>query len=386
LEKIVGGGTPSKSNPDYWGGDIPWASVKDIKVDASVLECTEDFITEAGLKNSAANLVPIGTLIISTRMGLGRVVRTKIDTAINQDLKALIPKPELDSDYLLLFLRSKAKELIAKGAGATVSGIKLEQLKSLEIPVPPIEEQKRIVAKIEKQFAKIDEAARLRAESLTLTDQLLPAALHEIFSGPESKGWKEKTLGELAIEIKSGFACGKSNEVSKGVVHLRTHNVDLSGELNLDKIVQIPKDLVDVKAFGLRKGDVIFNNTNSAELVGKSIIIREDLPYAFSNHLTRIRIDVDAVLPEWMLTILQKYWREKIFETMCTRWVGQAGINQTQLKKLKIPLPPPAEQKNIVKKLNALSEKARKLKELQSIQAADLKALKQSILHEAFKV
>ncbi len=386
LEKIVGGGTPSKSNPAYWDGDIPWASVKDIKEGESTLECTEDLITEAGLKNSAANLIPAGTLIISTRMGLGRVVRTKIDTAINQDLKALFPKRELDADYLLLFLRSKAKELIEKGSGATVSGIKLEQLREIEIPVPPVAEQRRIVAKLEGQFAKIDEAARLRAESIEATDQLLPAALHEIFSSAESKGWKEKSIDEIALEIKSGFACGKSNGVDDGIVHLRTHNVDLSGELNMDKVVRIPPRFVDTKVFSLRKDDIVFNNTNSRELVGKTIIIRDDLPYAFSNHLTRIRLNTGIVLPEWVLQMFQLYWRDKIFEKMCTKWIGQAGINQTTLKKIKIPLPPIAEQKKIVKKLDALSEKVRALRELQLAQSADLKALKQSILHEAFRV
>ena len=288
---------------------------------------------------------------------------------------------QVDIDYLFYFFKSAHLPRLAVGVKP---GINRNRVYELEIPLPPVEEQRRIVEKIEKQFAKIDEAMRLRTESQTIAAQLLPAALQEFLFQPESKGWKEGSLGDFAFEIKSGFACGKSNEVPKGVIHLRTHNIDLSGELNLDKVVRIPKVLVDTKSFGLEKGDIIFNNTNSAELVGKTIIIREDVPYAFSNHLTRIRLAAEVVMPEWLLLIFRKYWREKVFEKMCTRWVGQAGINQSTLRKIKIPLPPLAEQKAIVKKLDVLAEKARALQALQSSQLADLKALKQSILHEAF--
>ena len=90
---IVGGGTPSKDVAEYWGGDIPWASVKDFS--GSRLSRTQDYITQEAIKASATNLIPAGTLITPTRMALGRVAVFDCNVAINQDLKAIFPKPTL---------------------------------------------------------------------------------------------------------------------------------------------------------------------------------------------------------------------------------------------------------------------------------------------------
>ena len=182
-EKIIGGGTPSKSNPSYWNGSIPWASVKDIKEGKSELLATRDFISEEGLKNSSANLIPAGTLIISTRMGLGRIVKTKIDTAINQDLKAIFPKKEIDSDFLLLCLKNKAQEIIDAGGGTTVSGIRLDYLRSIEIPLPSLEEQKQIVNILNEKFTAIDGFKKIIKEQIADADELKKSYLNEAFAG-----------------------------------------------------------------------------------------------------------------------------------------------------------------------------------------------------------
>lgn len=382
--EIITGGTPKTSIKDFYGDEFLWAGPSDLDQGVFVVD-TNKKLSKKGFRESGIRIIPKDSVMMSCIGYIGKIGIAQDEMATNQQINTFVPNHEiLDSKYLYYSLISKTKEFRAGSSQTTLPIINKTKCANIEISLPPVGEQKKIVAKIEKQFAKIDGVARLRAESEAATAALLPAALHEIFSQSESKEWGEKTIEELALEIKSGFACSKSNEISDGVVHLRTHNVDLSGELNLDKIVRIPEKFVDTEVFTLRRGDVIFNNTNSRELVGKTIVIRDDLPYAFSNHLTRIRLNTSIVIPEWILQIFQLYWRDKVFEKMCTKWIGQAGINQTALKKIKIPLPPLAEQKKIVKKLDALSEKVRALQELQSAQAADLKALKQSILHEAF--
>lgn len=383
--EIVGGGTPSTGISTYWEGDIVWVTPKDLgQLSSGEISDTVKKITPQGMGKSSAKLLPVGSVILSSRAPIGYLAINTVPMATNQGCRSFVCGPDIFNKYLYYFLIKSRDYLQTLGSGSTFLEVSGSRLKEIEIPMPSVGEQRKIVVRIEKQFTKIDEAARLRAESQEAVAALLPAFLHEIISTTEAKEWGEKSLGDIALGVKSGFACGKYNEVSDGVVHLRTHNVDLSGELNLDKIVRIPAKFVDTEVFNLRKGDVVFNNTNSAELVGKSIIIREDLPYAFSNHLTRIRPRTDAVLSEWLLQTLHLYWRDKVFEKMCKKWIGQAGINQTALKQIKIPLPPLAEQKEIVKKLDALSEKVRVLQALQSQQAADLKALKQSILYEAF--
>ena len=149
-EKIIGGGTPSKGCADYWNGDIPWASVKDLKGD--VLSNTKDHITQAGLDNSSSKLIQKGTIIICVRMGLGKISINSIDIAINQDLKAIFIKENIiDKKYFFFFYKS----LSIKGSGSTVMGIKTKDLLSIPIPIPPLDEQRRIVAKLNKLLSSV---------------------------------------------------------------------------------------------------------------------------------------------------------------------------------------------------------------------------------------
>ncbi len=141
---IFGGGTPSKKVPEYWNGNIPWASVKDLK--STTLNSTEDSITKLGLENSASKLVNAGTIIIATRMAVGKAVISEIDVAINQDLKAVVCNENIDLKYLYYFLNASENKFEELSSGATVKGIKLEHILDLKIPLPPLTEQKHIAA------------------------------------------------------------------------------------------------------------------------------------------------------------------------------------------------------------------------------------------------
>ena len=141
----IGGGTPSKSNPSYWNGNISWASVKDLAMDSLNLKNTFDKISELGLCNSTSNLIPSGTIVICTRMGLGKIVISDIDVAINQDLRALIFSNFIFKKYFVYFY----KTLKFNGQGLTVKGITLDEIYNTLFPLPPLPEQKRIVEKIE---------------------------------------------------------------------------------------------------------------------------------------------------------------------------------------------------------------------------------------------
>ena len=151
---FIGGGTPSKRNSEYWNGNINWASVKDVKGD--YLFDTIDKITEEGLKNSSANLCEINDLILVTRMAPGTTIISKIVTAINQDLK--IVKSDLSTKFLHYFFYNIKQEVEMKSVGTTVNGIKVEILNEFKIAVPPLDEQQRIVERIESLFTKLDKA------------------------------------------------------------------------------------------------------------------------------------------------------------------------------------------------------------------------------------
>jgi type I restriction enzyme S subunit len=156
LTAIIGGGTPSRDNPSLWGGPIPWLTVKDMR--GRRPSQAQEYITEKAVNESATNIIPPDTVITATRVGLGKVVRVPFAAAINQDLKGLVVGPDLDKSYLEYWLVSIASFLESIGSGTTVKGIRLETLRQLPIPLAPLEEQREIVAEIEKQFSRLDEA------------------------------------------------------------------------------------------------------------------------------------------------------------------------------------------------------------------------------------
>ncbi len=216
ITKIIGGGTPSKSNPSYWNGSLPWASVKDLSDNKHYLDSTEDFITEEGLQNSASNLISKGTVVLPTRMGLGRVVKTKIDTTINQDLKALIPNEKITNDFLLCSLVFAGNKLRKLGTVATVMGIRIEDLKSIEIDLPDLSTQS-CIASVLSAYDDLIENNEKRIKALEEMAQLLYTEWfvkfkfpgHEkvkmVDSGTEygliPEGWEVKTLKDVGKAV-----------------------------------------------------------------------------------------------------------------------------------------------------------------------------------------
>ena len=177
LSKIVGGGTPSRSISEYWNGEIPWASVKDFT--KARRSSTKEYITQDGLKNSSSNLIPKNTLIIPTRMGLGRVIEFDVDVAINQDLKALFPKNNLLNDFLNCWLQSIAKKIKDQGTGSTVKGIRLDLLKSFLMVLPSLSEQQKIAEILSEADAKIEKEEQEKAH----LEQLKKGLMQQLLTG-----------------------------------------------------------------------------------------------------------------------------------------------------------------------------------------------------------
>jgi type I restriction enzyme S subunit len=286
LVTISGGGTPSRNNDAYWGGSIPWATVKDLK-DTS-LSGTQETITPEGLRDSASNLIPAGSVIVATRMGLGKVAINTIDVTINQDLKAFSCSASLDPRYLVYYLLVNASHLDSMGKGATVKGITLDVLKDLSVPLPPLPplpEQKRIAAILDKA----DSIRRKRQEAVRLTEELLRSKFLDMFGDPVTnpRGWEEVTIRDLATEVKYGTSDKASYDGKYPV--LRMNNITYSGGWNFTDLKRIDIPEKELSKYLVRKGDILFNRTNSKELVGKTAVYRRDEPMAYAGYLIRIR-------------------------------------------------------------------------------------------------
>lgn len=190
-------------------------------------------------------------------------------------------------------------------------------------------------------------------------------------------------LAEVVEDVTNGFACGLRDD--SGVIQLRMNNVNANGSLDWTSITRVPRDYKDLLPYTLRPNDVLFNNTNSAALVGKSALFHgHKEPVVFSNHFTRLRSKSDLLLPQFLAYWLRLQWNARIFERGCNRWIGQAAFKWDKLLKLSIVLPSIDEQNRLVHILGvhmAAVEKARAAAEVR-LEAA--KALRGAYLREVF--
>ena len=180
---VIGGGTPSKANDEFYTGTIPWATVRDMNKDN--LDITDYKITEEAVRLSATNIIPANNVVIATRVGLGKVCILNQDTAINQDLRGVIPKSNdiLDVNYLFLWFKFVAEKIIQAGRGATVQGVTLPFIKSLAIPVPTLINQQNTVVKIQSIFNNTELAKNSYITKINELAVLKQSILQRAFSG-----------------------------------------------------------------------------------------------------------------------------------------------------------------------------------------------------------
>lgn len=199
LGSWYGGGTPSKANPSFWKGLIPWVSPKDMKT--NVITQSEDHISQEAIENSSTRLVPEGAVLLVTRSGILEhtlpVALAGIPVALNQDLKALVPHAGIESHYTAFALRSHAGRILqsCSKAGTTVASIDFERLKEFELPLPPTNEQRRIVSKLESLLARSRRAKEALGAIPALLERFRQSVLAAAFRGDLTADWREQHPG-----------------------------------------------------------------------------------------------------------------------------------------------------------------------------------------------
>jgi type I restriction enzyme S subunit len=347
--KLIGGGTPSKKVDAYWNGSIPWASVKDLKSD--YLTQTVDTITQEGLSKSTSRLIPANSLVISTRMAVGKAVITEIDTAINQDLKAVIPTSELDQKFLFYLFKAKVQYFESVSTGATVKGIKIQHLNDLTFPLPPLPTQTRIARALDLA----DRHRRLLREELDAYDELGESLFLEMFGDPVRNPQKTDfvKLGELGLWKSGGTPSRGNSKYFTGSIPWLT-----SGELNQVYTTKSNESITEEalsnsSARIAETGSLFLGMYDTAAL--KSTI--STLPVSCNQAIAFTKLNVDLVDTLYVYYALQIGKEE--FKKL-QRGVRQKNLNLSMVKNIKIPLPPLTLQKefaNRIKKINLLKAK-----------------------------
>lgn len=373
---IIGGGTPSKSNIGFYKGDIPWVTVRDMNCD--YLVDTEFRITTDAVKNSATHIIPQNSVIIATRVGLGKVCILAKDSAINQDLKGILPKRDkiLDQKYLFWWFKSVSQKILEAGTGATVQGVKLPFIQELPFPYRPLPEQKRIVAILDETFAAIGKAKAIAEKNLQNARELFESYLQGVF---EKKGeeWIENKLGDV-YDVRDGTHDSPKFQ-QKGFPLITSKNIkkDLLNYKNVNYISE--QDYINInKRSKVDKGDVLFAMIGT---IGNPVVIQDEPDFAIKN-VALFKV------PNVQNSKFLKYYLDT--KSTIDKMMGDAkGTTQKfvslgYLREFKILLPTLKEQQTIVSYLDAFRAETKKLETVYQKKIDDMDELKKSVLQKAF--
>ena len=350
LFEIESGGTPDSKNANYWNGKINWATLVDLPQSNLVTELheTKRKITEEGLKKSSAKLVPVDSILVSSRATIGRIAINKVESSTNQGFKNIIVKnrDRVEPKYIAYIMTTLVDEMKSFASGGTFAEISKTNFEKLEVPLPPIEVQKQIAAELDGYQKIIDGAKQV-------VDNWKP----KIDIGP---GWKIVKLGEVCVP-EYGFT---DNARGNGEARfIRITDISSTGELISEnkKYINLTNE---AKKYLLRKRDVLVARTGAT--FGKTLLFSSDEPSVFASFLIRLKFENEKILPEyyWIFAQSDIYWEQA--NGLMTGG-GQPQFNGGAIKQVEIPLPPLDTQKQIVKKIEAerkLIESTKKIIEI----------------------
>ena len=375
--EIVNGGTPDTNIKEFWNGDLLWISPKDLgKLNEIYVDETSRMITQLGLKNSSAKLLPINSVILSSRAPIGHLAINKKPMATNQGCKGLIPKNSLDALYLFHFLFFSKDHLNDLGIGATFKELSGSKLGTVEIPLPPLPEQHRIVTLLDKAFAALAQAKTNLEQNLKNARHLFESYLQSVF---ENKGedWEEKTVGEISDHCL-GKMLDKAKNKGTNQKYLRNQNVRWF-EFDLTEVFEMPFTDNELEKYSARKGDLLICEGGYP---ARAAIWDSDESIFFQKALHRVRFHKPN-MNRWFLYFLSisdsnGYLKKHFTGTGIQHFTGQA------LDKMKIPIPQQNSIEALLTKFDFLSSHTQKLETLYRPKLAGLEEMKKAILQKAF--
>jgi type I restriction enzyme S subunit len=307
---------------------------------------------------------------------LAKIALPEFDGICSTDILPVLPGSKLDRRFLVHFLRQPNKVRLANSlaTGANLPRLSPTALGEMVVPLPPLDEQRRIAAILDKA----DELRTMRRQALAHLDVLTQSIFHDMFGDPISNPmrWPIVRVGDALESAKYGSS-EKATLVGTTPI-LRMNNLTYGGQLDLSQMKYLSGD-VDEK-YLVRSGDVLFNRTNSAELVGKTAVYAGPEPMAYAGYLVRLRTNASC-RPHFLGTFMNLPSTKKTLRNMCKSIVGMANINAQEVQTIKMPLPHMEKQKDFEARLMAISQ----LKDHNHAQLRELDTLFTSLQHRAFK-
>lgn len=430
------GGTPKSNEPNYYDGPIPWFRITELN--EGRLRKAEKTLTERGLNESSAKVIPAPFLMFAMYgASIGKMAISEIDAATNQAIACCVPSRVVDIDYLFWALQRLKRSIIALGQGGAQPNISQRILLECRVPLAPLAEQRRIVARIDALFAEIAEGEAALAEARKGLDifrrALLKAAVMgeltkdwraanpasetgrdilarisderaskgatngrsrrvrdfsplDIAALPElPEGWAWATLGDLG-EIVGGATVDKKRKPSEPVTipYLRVANVQ-RGHVDLAEVKTITVERTSAEKLRLLAGDLLLNEGGDRDKIGRGWVWDGSIPNMIhQNHVFRVRLYEDS-LNSFFVSHYANEMGRRFFIEEGKQTTNLASISLSKISMLPVPVPPPAESAEIIRRVAEALAAADDTLTMLDTEAADAARLKQSILKAAFE-
>ncbi len=376
---IVSGSTPKTSVTSYWDGNIKWITPAELNEDTFYIMDSVRHITEEGKEKTGLSYLPAGTVILSSRAPIGKTAIAGCEMCCNQGFKNLICSDAIYNEYLYFFLKSKTDYLNSLGRGATFKEISKSIVESIEIPLPEVNQQKEIAEK----FKKLEQLISLRKQQLAKLDELVKARFVEMFGDVllNSMQWPAKTLENMA-DIVSGITKGRKTAEAdlQEVPYMAVSNVK-DGYIDWTTVKTILATRQEIEQYRLMPDDILMTEGGDPDKVGRGAIIKVPLKNSIhQNHIFRVRLDEQEILPSFFAEYLRHQKAKRYFLGCAKQTTGIASINMRQLRALPTLVPPLSLQKQFA----AFVERVDQQKQTVQQSLEKLELMKNALMQEYF--
>lgn len=388
------GGTPSRKNPEYYKGYIPWIKTGELN-DGYVYD-TEEKITDEAIACSSAKIFPANTIAIAMYGAtIGKVGILGIEAATNQACACGICLEALAYKFLFYYARSQKGAFIGKAKGGAQPNISQEIIKTHFIPLPPLAEQQRIVDRIESIFAKLDEAKEKAQEVVDGFEMRKSAILHKAFTGELTKKWREEQgvtkeswenrnlQSVCSLKITDGTHKTPTYcDADEGIPFISAKDVT-TGRIYWDNIKYIIPELHEelYERLAPQLDDILLAKNGTT---GVAAIVEEEKIFDLYVTLAVLRPNKEIIIPRYLLNIVNSPICKNQFDEHLTG-IGVPNLHLRDIRKVVITVPTLAEQKEIVRLLDQIIEKSQQAKETAGAVIEQIDAMKKAVLARAFR-
>lgn len=382
IGNIISGGTPSSSNKEYWNGHINWFTPSEVGKTKFVSESIRK-ITEKGLKNSSAKLLPKGTILLSSRATIGEKSILLNSATTNQGFQSIITNNEAINEFIYYYIDTLKSELIKQSSGSTFLEISNTILKKLKIYIPNLQEQEKIA----NFLTTVDKKIENLENTITSLENQKKGLLQQIFSqklrfkdknGNNYPDWEKKKLGDIT-QSQGGTALEKyttTNGLYKfiSIGNYSTYSTYLDNGIRIDLNNKTKKQL-------LNKNDLVMilnDKTSSGNIIGRTLLIDKDNTYIYNQRSQRLICNTKIIIPSFLYFLLNSDFRKNIIKKV--QGATQIYINYSTIEVMHLNIPCLEEQTKIADFLSAFDRKL----ENQKAQLEHWQQIKKGLLQQMF--